>query len=856
MPLSSSFRVWPFLKIVCAVLPVCLIGGGAYLWLAVPDPLPRVLSWPVSPVLLDDKGVLIHARLSSAQEWCLPIPLSEMGDWLPRTLVAVEDKRFYDHAGVDLLALGRAVFQNVKAGRVVSGASTITSQLVRLSIPRERTFASKALEFVGALKLEQRMSKERILEYYLNRAPFGGPIRGVEAAARMYFGKRAKELSLGEAAMLVALLKGPTAYRPDRNPRAALARRQQIIAKVAEQTGFPEDLKALALEEPLPVFRPGMPTFAWHFADLVFATLPPEGGVARSTLDMRVQGLLERVLKEQLSKANSDVTAAGVVVDNRTASIIAYVGNARFNPAARSQWVDCAIAPRSPGSTLKPFIYLKAMEEGDIIPASLLADTPLQLGGEAPRNFDKQYRGPVTAHTALADSLNTPAVRVLRMLGVHSALASLRRAGFSYLDREEDVYGDSLVLGAGEVTVLELARAYAALASLGQDRPLLLRRAPRAPASASEQGRTPREPDAREQAPLEAAGQRHGRSEESGEEPADDPSRRIARLGALEAYGSSLRPEDFPDEGASRWQAVVPLPSGLAEGPAQLAAAQTGEGPVPRRLYSREAAFLIAEILKDPGRLPFLFQLMQVRDNAPVAFKTGTSFGLRDAWTAAYCPAYTVVVWFGRAGGGADPHLVGISMAAPGALAVLRALGAGLAVEKSWYETPSGVGKVRVCALSGAAASPFCPTTRLTQNIRSVWRTVPCDMHVLREGRTVLVWPPELEDFNRKRFSQEDLSRKAQIVSPMPGARYLITPGGRQHPIALKAEGVAYPVHWYADDAYLGSQEREDRPLYWTPTGGEHTVSLFDARERVAAMTVHVTDLGAVREETLPMLGE
>lgn len=806
---------------------LCLAGGLA--WRAVPDPLPRVLDWPVSPVLLDSKGNLIHARLSSAQEWCLPIPLEEMGEWLPKTLVAVEDKRFYDHPGVDVLALGRAMAQNVMAGRVVSGASTITSQLVRLSVPRERTFSAKFLEFAGALKLESRLSKDQILEYYLNRAPFGGPIRGVEAAARMYFGKRAKELSLGEAALLVGLLKGPTAYRPDRNPKAALARRQQIILKVAEQTGFPDDLKALALEEPLPKFRPGMPTAAWHFADLAFATLPPQGGVVRGTLDMRAQGLLERVLEQQLRRSGGDITAAGVVVDNRTSSIIAYVGNARFNPAARTQWVDCAIAPRSPGSTLKPFIYLKAMEDGHIIPATLLADTPLQLGGEAPRNFNRLYRGPVTVHAALSDSLNTPAVRVMRMLGVREALSLLRRAGFSFLDRQEADYGDSLVLGAGEVTALELARAYTALANLGLDRPLLLRRAAPAVAAGGASGA----PEAAEN------GQKNGQR---------------TRPGALEAYGSSLRPEDFQESGPAWF--LPPLPGGLANGSLQLASARTGALPPARQLYSPEAAFLTADILKDPGRLPFLAQLTQARDDAPVAFKTGTSFGLRDAWTAVYNPAYTVVLWFGRAGGGPNAQLVGISMAAPGAIAILKSLSAGIPAGKAWYTPPPGVGRVQVCSLSGAALSPFCPSGRTVMNIRKVWRTVPCDMHVLRDGKTALIWPPELEDYNRKRFAQEDRSRRALIVSPMPGSRYLITPGARRHPIPLKAEGVTYPVHWYADGKYVGLQERDDLPLYWTPQGGEHSISLLDSQDRVASMVVPVTDLGAVREEGLPLLGE
>ena len=745
------------------VLSLTLLSllAAAILWKITPDPVPAVRHWPISPVLLDRDGALIHARLSADEEWSLPIPLSEMGDWLPRVLVAVEDKRFYRHFGVDPLALVRATGQNIYAGRVVSGASTISSQLVRLSTPRQRTFSTKALEFVGALKLERSLSKAEILEYYLNRAPFGGPIRGVEAASRLYFGKRAGELSLGEAALLVGLLKGPTAYRPDRNPGAALRRRQMIINKVAEQTAMPAAMRDLALAEPLPDFRPSMPARAWHFADVVFRELPLSGGVVHSTLDMRAQTDLERILREHLQGLGDDLTAAGVVVKNAGAAVIAYVGNARFDPAAGKHWVDCAIAPRSPGSTLKPFVYLAAMESGRIIPATLLADTPLRLGGEAPRNFDRRHRGPVSAHTALADSLNVPAVRVLRMLGVREALAVLRGAGFSFLSRSEAEYGDSLILGAGEVSVLELARAYTTLANLGFDRPLALRRS-------------------------------------------------------------------------------------IADG---------------RQIYSPAASWLIAEILKDPGRLPFPAQV--ARDAPPVAFKTGTSFGLRDAWTAAYTPDYTVVVWFGRAGGGSDPALVGLSLAAPAAIQMLRSLqraggtpplhhargGQGVVsrTPEGWYAKPEGVGSITVCSLSGAAVSAWCPGSRLAHDIEAVRRTAPCALHVLRGGTIAVYWPPELEDFTRGRFAGEDLSRAAFITSPVPGARYVLPPGGAKHPISLRAEGVAYPVHWYVNGEYLGVQTRPDLPLYWQPKGGEHSLSLLDADDRVAAALVRVTDLNALR---------
>ena len=765
-----------------------------------PDPLPAVLQWPVSPALLDEQGMLIHARLSADEEWCLPIPLEEMGRWLPLVLVAVEDRRFYSHRGIDVLSIARASIMNALKGRVVSGASTITSQLVRLSTPRPRTLGAKLAEFGGALRLEQHLSKNEILELYLNRAPFGGPIRGVEAASRLYFGKRARDLSLGEAALLVGMLKGPTAYRPDKNPEKALARRQFIINIVARQTGFPPALTQLALNEPLPRYTSAMPAEARHFSDLAFnaafgphygkrgkgSLVPPlfrhvplrhtqrtdmaskgafSSGLVHSSLSMRLQGLLEQTLASQLAQAPQEVTAAGIILRNSTAELVAYVGNARFDPVAATEWVDCAVAPRSPGSTLKPFVYAAAMQQGHIVPATLLADTPLNLGGTAPRNFDQTYRGPVSAGYALANSLNVPAVRVQRLLGVTQTLKILQDMGFSHL-RSGSIHGDSLILGAGEVTLLELARAYSMLASLGLDAP-----------------------------------------------PATRPS--------------------------------------------------TANSPGKQRLLSTAAAFLTTDILKDNTRLPFVTQLTQERDQSPLAFKTGTSFGLRDAWTCAWFPGYTVALWFGRADGAADPALVGLRIAAPAALHIARVLASETPPDTRWYTPPptygpeqphgpgeiGGVTKKPLCALSGAAPSPLCPVTAEHWVIPAVFRTTPCTLHALRGNTTTILWPPELEDFEKRRRATPDFSRPIRIASPIPGTEYILTPGAPNQPIPLKAEGVAYPVHWFAGSHHLGAQTSPTTPLYWIPSHGTHTLSLLDAEEKTTQATVIVTDVRVVQEE-------
>jgi penicillin-binding protein 1C len=432
-----------------------------------PDPR----DFPVSPIVWDSNGALLHVALSADEEYLMPEPLSGMGRWLPLVAVGIEDKRFFSHLGVDPLALARALWQNLKSARVVSGASTITVQLVRLSKPRPRTLASKMREFLEAVRLDAALSKEEILELYLNRAPFGGNLRGVGAASRAYFGKAPADLSLGESALLVALLRGPSAYRPDRRPALAKARRDFVLDLILDKgLAAREDVAAAKSEEVLGR-RANPPKQAPHLSQRLIAAQKPgrfrwgaEGfrGIA-TTLDGERQGHLEGRLASALEGFAPEVAGAGLIMDNRTGAVLAHAG--AVSKSGRPSFVDFTLARRSAGSTLKPFVYLAAFAEKGLNPSMMLADTPLALGGAAPRNFDGGYRGPVSAKKALAESLNAPAVRVLRMVGQSSALGVMGRAGLRL--KAEGDYGDSLVLGGAETALTELAAAYGTLARGG-----------------------------------------------------------------------------------------------------------------------------------------------------------------------------------------------------------------------------------------------------------------------------------------------------------------------------------------------------------------------------------------------------
>lgn len=720
----------PLRRALCATLfALLLAAGGGLLWKAsLPFPIQEVLEWPTSPVLLDRRGEVFSVFLSPESEWSVPVPLEQMGRWLPFVAVEVEDRRFMEHAGIDYAALLRAAWRNIVTGKVVSGASTITSQLVRLSFPRPRTLKTKLIEFTVAQKLEEMLTKEEILELYLNRAPFGGNIRGVEAASRIYFSKGAKEVSLGEAALLVGMLKGPSLYRPDRNPAAARKRRDAILASLSERGKITEEQYRLSLAERIPDTRGSFPSKAFHFA-LAALGERREGGVLETTLAPTLQALLERTLAAALDSLPEEITAAGVVMDNDSGDVLAYVGNGRLGRGIAGSWVDCARRPRSPGSALKPFAYLAAFEKGILTPASLLADTPLAFSGQAPRNFDMTYRGPVSARTALADSLNVPAVRVLRAAGPEMVLDLLRNAGFLNLTQSTAHYGDSLILGGCETSVLQMAEGYVMLATLG------VRRSPRFLKS---------------------------------------------------------------------------------------------EPPFHRRLVSEGGAFLVADILKDTGRLLPLHGKRIEYGREWFAFKTGTSYGYRDAWTAAYTPRNTVVVWMGNPTGKAHPELVGSQAAAPAIVEILRAL-----PPSGWYDAPPQVITRTVCALSGHPLAPACPVGRLDYALEGVSSSVPCPMHVIRDGSTRTVWPAELEEFALRRSLTLQPEQKTTIASPLPGSRYILTPLGGVQRVALKAEGARLPVYWFVGGEYAGKQEGS-AAIFWTLTKGVHTVSLVDAAGRTA----------------------
>jgi penicillin-binding protein 1C len=450
--------------------------AAAGVWIAQPIPAELLAPSRAQSLTIEDRyGALLRTTRASDGSLASWVPLTEMDPDLPRAFVAVEDRRFYQHHGIDPRAVVRAVRDNVLGGRVVSGASTITMQLARLLRPLGRGWDDKLVQSLWALRLEAHLQKNEILEQYLNRVPLGQGTVGVNAAMRLYFGGSPAEASLGQAALLAALARAPSSQNPLVDPRRALERRTLGLRALAREGYVSAEEKARAGQEPLLGAGRGQPFLAPHFTSrlLLWAEAKdrPLVGRWRTSLDLGLQAELEDEVRHTVDQLKNQGARQGalVVLDNPTGEVLAWVGSPDFWADTSGQ-VDMVVSPRQPGSALKPFLYALAFDRGATA-ATVLADvaTTYQTasGPYHPRNYDRRYHGPVRAREALASSYNVPAVGLADRIGYSTLLYGLRRAGFASLSRPAEHYGLGLALGNGDVTLLELGNGYRTLANGG-----------------------------------------------------------------------------------------------------------------------------------------------------------------------------------------------------------------------------------------------------------------------------------------------------------------------------------------------------------------------------------------------------
>lgn len=605
--------------------------------------------WYSGHRVLDRQGRLLRELPGEEGRRGQPRSLDEIGDRLITATVVSEDTRFFEHDGVDGRAIVRAAGQNVRHGRVVSGASTITQQLVKLldtrGQPGPRSAWVKLREAARAANLEETLEKEEILEAYLNRLPYGHGLVGPEAAARGYFGVTARDLSWAQAAFLAVLPRAPSYLDPYRHADRVVLRQRALLHALHEAGEIDAAQLYRALDEPVHPRALERPFHAPHLVD----TLRTEGRLqdgptTTTTLDLELQGDVEGLVAthmvRMLEQGAGD--AAVLVVDNETADVLAYVGSADFHDPEISGQVDMARAPRQPGSTLKPFVYALAFASGHS-PVELLPDVPTRFRegpghSYAPRNYHGEFTGPVPAREALATSLNVPAVRLAAELPHGQLLETLRQLGLSSLDQPAEHYGLALALGSGEVGLRELTEAYVALARGGEHRPL--------------------------------------------------------RTILDDTAGTTTRVLD-PTVAAAVTEAL--------------------SDPVARLR------------LLPPGHRPFDIGF-------PVALKTGTSSGYRDAWTVGYTHERTVAVWIGNADATPMHEVTGAGGAGPLFADVMRRAMRDVPTHAPLYD-PAVLPSVEVCALSGHRPGPACTHTVQRRLAPRHVSDEPCTLHVHASAR-------------------------------------------------------------------------------------------------------------------------
>ena len=696
-----------------------------------PFPEDKLVRPPASAVLADRNGEPLRVRLAAGGFDCRPGYEPAPDHWIVQALVAAEDRRFWSHPGVDVLALGRAVAQNVFWGRRVSGASTLSTQVVRLMEPRRRTLATKAIEAFRALQLERRLGKREILAQYLDRAPFGGNLVGIEAAARRYFGKGAGELSLAEAALLAGLPQSPSRLRPDRHPERAKKRQAYVLERMAACGFITERERAEALAQPLDA-RPGAyPARAPHFCDWVGVPAPAgKDATVRTTLDADLQRRAESVLQRHLRAGAADGGAV-VVLEVATGAVRAMVGSP--DPAARpAGQVNGALAARAAGSTLKPFAYALAIDRGLAAPATVIPDVPTRFRDLDPRNFSLDYRGLVSLRDALVLSLNLPAIEIERRVGQERFHAVLRDLGLATIDQPAAHYGLGLVLGNAEVRLLDLANAYACLARGGGWAP--------------------------------------ARCVESGKPIAAKP------------------------------------------------------------VFSPEACWLVGDMLSGEERaMDTTGHAADVR-LPPMAWKTGTSAGLRDAWTVAWNPEFVVGVWVGNPDGSSSDELVGRKTATPIAWDLFRQLYPDN--RGPWFARPAGVERRPACAASGCVPGPHCVHRIEDWAIARTTRREICPVH--RNG-TEAAWPVSVASFLARRAAPapNEPAEALRIRTPARGSTYRWLPGfeASVQRLALDAasDRAGEKLYWFVDDRPVGTA-RAGEPLFWPLAPGTHQIACGTAR--------------------------
>jgi penicillin-binding protein 1C len=748
--------------------------------------LPRPLfDAPSCFVLESREGELLGARIAADGQWRFP-DVDSVPVKFEQALLTFEDRRFYSHPGVDPIGLGRAFWQNIKAGEIVSGGSTISMQVIRLALQHPpRTVLRKVQEMILASRLELGYSKEDILRLYASHAPFGGNVVGVESASWRYFGKRAGLLSWGEAAVLAVLPNSPALIHPGRNRDALRQKRNRLLHRLHEEGRLDSIDLELALTEPLPDAPHALPNIAPHLLERIQAEQNGQGGgVVRSSLQYHLQQQANHVLDHHHNRLRSNQVhnLAALILDVETGEALAYVGNVGTDKATEGGAVDVIPAPRSTGSIMKPFLYAFALQDGVIFPGSLLQDIPMRLSGYQPENYHEDYDGVVPAERALIRSLNVPIVRLLQSYGLERFHHRLQQLGLRHINQPPSHYGLPLVLGGAEASLWELCGVYASMSRM---------------------------------------------------------------LGHAQADNGQYRPTDFHPP---RYQLSSP----------EERESILQDSPAPMSASAAWLCFSAMQFVERPGTEGNweIFESSQ-----RIAWKTGTSFGFRDAWAIGVTPRYVVGVWAGNADGEGRPGLVGVRAAAP----VLFDLFSRLPASSDWFEAPyNDMVQLQVCKKSGYRPLPACPVDTVWAprgssqvagcpyhewvqlDERRQWRVnASCAAAELRHRQSWFVLPPTEAHYYQLRHPdyqqlppwREDCrgaeaeEQQMQLVYPKYPTKIYV-PRNLDGSLSRTVFVVAHRhpeqrIYWHIDEEYLG-QTQHFHSFELAPEAGAHTLTLVD----------------------------
>lgn len=613
-----------------------------YWFLCLPTPL---FQDPLATVVEGDDSTLLGARIADDGQWRFPA-LDSVPDKFTSCILLFEDEYFYSHPGFNPVAMSKALWGNLTTDRR-RGGSTITQQVIRLSRKgKERSYLEKLVELVKATRLEVEYSKDEILNMYATYAPFGGNVVGLETAAWRYYSLPASNLSWGQMAALAVLPNNPSMVRPGRNENILKGKRNALLKKLWETGKIDETTYTLALLEKLPGKPYTLPQIAPHLVERI--RMESKGERIVTTINTPIQKKLNRLAREHYSqlKQNEIYNLAIIIMDVESKEIIGYVGNAPTDRAHEKD-VDIITKARSTGSTLKPILYAGMLEEGLILPKTLVADIPTSIHNYQPQNFDNEYQGAVPADRALARSLNVPAVRMLRQYGLKKFYKDLKKARLGGINKPAGHYGLAMILGGAESSLFELTKTYAGLAHT-----------------------------------------LNGFNISSSE----------YREGAFEGY-------HFSESENSK---VTPSIQSHPE------------------LFSAGAIYNTLETLRKVNR-PSGEENWQFYENAqPIAWKTGTSFGFKDAWAVGVTPQYAIGVWVGNADGEGRPGITGIQAAAPLFFDVLRSL----PTNGRWFETPyDALVEIETCKKSGHKATIYCLDKEITWAPVATQNSLICPYH-------------------------------------------------------------------------------------------------------------------------------